>query len=64
MSAEIRDALSGIGGAFGEVFDVLHAYEKADWIQLSELANASGFSQECIPVCYLKAATEAKAISQ
>ena len=63
VSPEIRDALSGTGGAFGEVFDVLHAYEKADWVKLSGLANASGFSQECIPVCYLKAATEAKAIS-
>src|SRR6266851_4835207 len=31
LSAEIRSALSGAGGAFGNVYETLFAYEKADW---------------------------------
>jgi c-di-GMP-related signal transduction protein len=31
LSAEIRTALSGAVGAFGNVYETLFAYEKADW---------------------------------
>jgi len=46
LSAEIRTALSGAGGAFGNVYETLFAYEKADWNELSRIAKNSGYSEE------------------
>ena len=49
LSAEIRTALSGAGGAFGNVYETLFAYEKADCNESSRIAKNSGYSEERDP---------------
>lgn len=57
LSAEIRTALSGAGGAFGNVHKTLFACEKADWNELSRIAKNSGYSEDAIPDCLVVANT-------
>jgi len=63
LSAEIRTALSGAGGAFGNVYETLFAYEKADWNELSRIAKNSGYSEDAIPDCFVVASTRATALA-
>jgi len=51
LSAKIYTALSGAGGAFGNVYETLSTYEKADWNELSSIAKNSGYSEDAIPDC-------------
>jgi c-di-GMP-related signal transduction protein len=63
LSAEIRTALSGAGGAFGNVYETLFAYEKADGNELSRIAKNSGYSEAAIPVCLVLASTRPTALT-
>jgi c-di-GMP-related signal transduction protein len=51
LSAKIYTALSGAGGAFGNVYETLFTYEQADWNELSRIAKNSGYSEDAIPDC-------------
>jgi len=59
LSAEIRTALSRDGGAFGNVYETMFAYERADWDQLSRIARNAGHSEEAVPDCFVVASTRA-----
>jgi c-di-GMP-related signal transduction protein len=63
LSAEIRTALSGVGGAFGNVYETLFAYEKADWNELSRIGKNSGYSEDAIPDCLVVASTRPTAFT-
>lgn len=63
LSAEIRTALSGAGGAFGNVYKTLFAYEKADWNELSRIGQNSGYSEDAIPDCLVVASTRPTALT-
>ena len=63
LSAEIRTALSGAGGAFGNVYETLFAFEKADWNELSRIAKNSGYSEDAIPDCFVVASTRPTALA-
>jgi c-di-GMP-related signal transduction protein len=63
LPGEIRTALSAAGGAFGNVYETLFAYEKADWKELSRIARNSGYSEDAIPDCFVVASTRATALT-
>ena len=60
---KIRTALSGAGGAFGNVYKTLFAYEKADWNELSRIGQNSGYSEDAIPDCLVVASTRPTALT-
>lgn len=64
LSAEIRTALSGAGGAFGNVYETMFAYEKADWDQLSRIAKHAGHSEEAVPDCFVVASNRAIGVTR
>jgi len=64
LSAEIRTALSGDGGAFGNVYETMFAYEKADWDQLSRIARNAGHPEEAVPDCFVVASARATGITR
>jgi EAL and modified HD-GYP domain-containing signal transduction protein len=63
LPAEIRTALSGAGGAFGNVYETLFAYEQADWNELSRITKNSGYSHDAIPDCFVVASTRATTLT-
>jgi hypothetical protein len=63
LSAEIRTALSGVGGAFANVYETLFACETPDWNELSHIAKNSGYSKDAIPDCLVVASTRPTALT-
>jgi c-di-GMP-related signal transduction protein len=59
ISSETRVALCGGQNRFRDVYDILLAYERADWRELACIAKTFPTVEEQVPVCYLAAAGRA-----
>lgn len=57
VSEEIRAALTGKENRFRAVYDLLLAYEKADWKEVSASAQRTALAEDKIPEKYLAAAS-------
>jgi EAL and modified HD-GYP domain-containing signal transduction protein len=54
LSNEIKDALTGRMNLFGEVYRLILAYEKADWIQVNRYSSRLNLKEEKIPKFFLQ----------
>ncbi len=63
VSEEVRVALCGGSNRLRDVYEVLLDYERGDWKALSSAAARVGDIEECLPVCYLKAAECARQVA-
>jgi c-di-GMP-related signal transduction protein len=63
ISADIRTALCGGTNRFRDIYDVLLAYERADWPALTAAATRLGSLESLIPDCYNAATTRAATLA-
>lgn len=63
VSAEVQTALCGGSNRFRDVYDILLAYERADWKKLSDTATRFDSFEQAVPACYLAAVNRASSIA-
>ncbi len=63
VSAEIKTALSGGENSFRDVYELLLAFERADWPRLSACAQRLGCPEENVPDFYKAALQKSSSIS-
>ncbi len=63
ISAHIRAALCGGTNRFRDIYDILLAYERADWPALTAAASRLGPLESLIPDCYNAATTRAATLA-
>jgi len=63
VSSEVQTALCGGSNSFRDVYDMLLAYERADWNKLSATATLFDSFEHAVPLCYLSALNRASAIA-
>ncbi len=62
VSPELRTALSGGANRLRDVYDMLIAYERADWDALSAAATRVGPVEASVPDCYRSAASRSASL--
>jgi EAL and modified HD-GYP domain-containing signal transduction protein len=55
ISSEIRETLLGKEGDYREIFDLICAYERSNWEQVSDIADTIGMDEEHIAEAYVEA---------